>query len=188
MKRTMILLSVLSLLILCIGSSYGEDVKKPKGKSVMINVKLESWVDGKLIKMVPRVLALDKHTATIRIGDSKAELNSKPVKSDREIKELDKNFLTIIEVTPTIVEDAAKPIIRLDIRFSLNHNNCMIKQNFQTVVRGGDPFLFESVDHRKKQKLSLSIGASIPEDKTRSDAETDGRCADKGRSCLTFHK
>lgn len=182
MKKVMILLSVLSLLILCIGSSYGEDARKPKGKSVMINVKLESEVDGKLIKMVPRVLTLDKHTATIRIGDSKAELNSKPVKSDKEVKELDKNFLTIIEVTPTIVEDVAKPIIRLDIKFSLNHNSCIIKQNFQTVVRDGEPFLFESVDQTKKQKLSLSISASVPEDKTRSDKETGKPCADSGDS------
>jgi len=185
MKKVMVLLSVLSLLLLCIGNSYGEDVKKPKGKSVMINVKLESEVDGKLIKMVPRVLTLDKHTATIRIGDSKAELNNKPVKSDKEIKDLDKSFLTIIEVTPTIVEDVAKPIIRLDIKFSLNHNNYMIKQNFQTVVRDGDSFLFESVDQTKKQKLSLSISASVPEektDKTRSDAETGKPSADSGDS------
>lgn len=181
MKKAMVLLSVLSLLLLCIGSSYGEDVKKPKGKSVMINVKLESEVDGKLIKMVPRVLTLDKHTATIRIGDSKAELNNKPVKSDKEIKDLDKTFLTIIEVTPTIVEDVAKPIIRLDIKFSLNHNNYMIKQNFQTVVREGDSFLFESFDQTKKQKLSLSISASVPEEKTdksKGDAETGKPCAE----------
>ncbi|GEM_PF-1567770 len=185
MKKAIVLLSVLSMLILCMGNSYGEDVKKPKGKSVMINVKLESEVDGHIVKMVPRVLTLDKHTATIRIGDSKAELNSKPVKSDKEIKNLDKTFLTIIEMTPTIVDDVAKPIIKLDIKFTLNHNNYMIKQNFQTAVRDGDSFFFESCDQSKKQKLSLTISATVPEEKTdksKSDAETGKPCADSGDS------
>jgi hypothetical protein len=182
MKKLIVVLAVAALLLVSVGSARAEEVKKPRGKSVMMTVKLESEVEGNAVKLVPRVVTLDRHSATIKIGDTKAELDGKPVKFDKDQPGTARPFLVVIEVTPTVVDDVTPPLIKMDIKFSLNHNNFVMKQNFQTVVRDGDSFLFESSDATRKQKLGFSISASIQSDKAdkpRSDAGDPEPCAER---------
>jgi len=161
MKRLFTMTLLLSLLLLP-ALCYGQEATTPKAKAIMIAVKISSEVGTKQIALAPKILTIEKKPATITVGNSKTELNDKEVKSD---KDTDRGFYTRLEITPQVVENVSPALIKMEIRFSLTHNNYSARQSFQTVVRDGEAFLFESADKSKGQWLKLSISASIAGDK-----------------------
>lgn len=161
MKRICTVILLFSLLLLP-ALCYGQEASAPKGKAIMISVKISSEVGTKQIALAPKIVTMEKKPATITVGNSKTELNEKEVKSD---KDTDRSFYTRLEITPSVVEHISPPLIKMEIKFSLTHHNYSTQQNFQTVVRDGEAFLYESADKSKDQVLKLSISASIAGDK-----------------------
>lgn len=161
------------MILLCATLVYGAE-KKPDGKAILIDVRLSSEVNGNIIKMLPKVLTVEGKAAKITVGNKKAQLNDKDVTSGAGEKE-GKNFLTILEVTPTFMGSANPEVIKLDMKFYLNHNNCVLNEEFQTVIAGNDPFRWSYTDPVKKQKVELIVNASVSQekqDKVKVDVET----------------
>ncbi|MDQ7824912.1 MAG: hypothetical protein RDV48_19085 [Candidatus Eremiobacteraeota bacterium] len=179
MKRKITMLAIAAALLLT-GISYAADFpsqdstgpeimagapQKPQGKAILIEVKIASEVEGHSIVLSPKIITVENKLATIKVGDQKAELNDRPVKTDREAKPSQKSFLMVLQVTPQVVENITPPLIKMDIKFSLTHGSFSTEQSFQTVVQNGDSFHYESSDRTKNQKLGLMIKASVAGDK-----------------------
>jgi len=162
------------IVLCCAIACPAEEKKKPEGNGVLIEVKLTSEVDGNIIKMAPKVMTMDGKVAKIFVGDSKAQLNNKDVKSDKTA-DAGKNFATTIELTPKIISGASPELIKLDLKFNLNHNGCEITESFSTVISGKEPFIWEYVDPKRKQKVGLYVNASVSQEKSgkvKVDVET----------------
>jgi hypothetical protein len=157
MKTITAMTIVFLALLATTGISYSQDGGKPKGKAIVISIRLLSEVGGKSVAIAPKVVTLEKKTATITIGNEKTELNAKEVKTEQA----QKDFSTRIEVTPSLVENVTPPLIKLEIKLSLSHNGYAIQQSFQTVVKEYESFDFESQDKTKGQKLAMKISASL---------------------------
>lgn len=152
----------------------GEEKKKPDGKGILIEIRLSSEVDGNTVKMTPKVVTMEGKAAKITVGDRKTLLNDHEVKSDKAMKE-GKNFYTTLDITPTLIESTNPEGIKLEMKFYLNHNNCEVSENFSTVIIGNEPFKWEYVDPARKQKVGLTVNASVSKDKqekVKVDVET----------------
>lgn len=152
-----------------------QDSTKPKGKAILIEIKMRSEVGGNSVVMEPKVLTLEKTHAKIKIGNDKSELNDQPVKSDRDAKDSKNQFLLVMDIVPSIVDGMNPPIIKMDIKISLDHNSYGLKQDFQTVVQNGETFHYKTVDKQKSQEFVLSVTASLSGEKgnkAKVDVET----------------
>lgn len=147
--------------------SLADEMAMSDGRSILLSISLKSEVDGNIVNMRPKVITLEGKSARIKIGNDKAELNGKPVKTDKDGKESKNNFLTVIDLVPTIVKGTSPAVIKIDIKFSISHNGYDFSQSLTTsVIDDREPYMFEMKDEKRRQKLDLMISASIAQDRT----------------------
>ena len=161
MKKTILAILAISMILLVITPAFAGNNKPAKGKSVLIELKLASDIQGKKIVMQPKVLTLDKNKATITIGGGKTTLNDKKVDSDKKMDEASKTFLTKIEVIPEIIPGTDPVNIKLKVKFFMDQKGATLNREFTFTVVDGNSFSFASKDKEQKEEISLKIKASI---------------------------
>ena len=162
MKKLIIALMAVCMTLSLISPIFAEEGKKEnKGNAVLIDLKVDSEIKGKKIVMSPKVVVMSTKKATITIGGSKTTLNGKKVKSDKEMDEASKNFLMKIEVVPEIIPNTNPVLIKVNMTFHYSREGSVLTRTFEFTVEDGKDFTFKSADPENKEKVSITINASI---------------------------
>ncbi len=162
MKKSIIAIILVCMMISLISAAFADEGKKEnKNNSVLIDLKIDSEIKGKKIVMAPKVLTMSTKKATITIGSGKTTLNDKKVKSDKEMDDASKEFLMKIEVIPEIIPNKNPALIKVDMTFHYSREGSVMTRTFEFTVEDGKDFTFKSADPENKEKVSITINASI---------------------------
>lgn len=162
MKKVLTAMIMVCIVFSMISAAFADEGNREKKEnSVLIDLKIDSEIKGKKVVMAPKVLTMSAKKATITIGSGKTTLNGKKVKSDKEMDDASKEFLMKIEVIPEIIPDKKPALIKVDMTFHYSREGSVITRTFEFTVEDGKDFTFRSADPDNKEKIAITINASI---------------------------